>query len=143
MFWGPNSGPHSGAAGSLITDPCLQFHCSNPVSLFLVYFPRIRNSRFLRRRSQVSLPASTSVDTHVHTKNYVHFQNTYTHSYKLSQAPLVSKDWQTMVLTSFTSSLEIDVGITFQASTAAETNFTAPLIQNAIARCHLESQPTV
>ena len=57
-----------------------------------------------------------------------------------------SKDWQlytqgqTMVLPNFTSSVNIDMGITSQASTAAETNFTAPLIQSIIAR---ERQPTV
>lgn len=48
-----------------------------------------------------------------------------------------------MVLPSFTSSVEIDVGITSQASSAAETDFTAPLIQSAIARGHLERQTTV
>lgn len=45
-----------------------------------------------------------------------------------------------MVLPSFTSSVEIDVGITSQASSAAETDFTVPLIQSAIARGHFERQ---
>ena len=48
-----------------------------------------------------------------------------------------------MVLPSFTSSVEIDVGITSQASSAAKPDFTVPLIQSAIARGHLERQTTV